>query len=393
MNLRPLLALIATGCLAAGAFAQDVFDDGGGVETRLAAEAAIAAASDAGQAVYALRLEAGANLVLESGLEIGVAGVLGVQEDDPLRHGFSADLGPDTGGASLRGAFSGLGRGAAGATAGPRGEVEAAYMYVLGGYGEARLGRDQGIAARFHEGGPSLFRRAGLDNPAIDPTGQAFIRTDHDLTGPAVKLSYATPRLLGLRAGVSFTPEADVRGLDRDPARTVAGIVAPQVTDAFEGALNLSRRLPQSGVRLRAGLAFSRADAAAAAQPGAFSPVETWSGGGSVGFETLTIGASALRSNNGAAGIPGDYEAWTVSAVKAFPAFEAGLAFGGADDDLAGLRSQAWSIGAAKTLIEGVRVAAEWRDQDTRVARLPAGALQAPENEAQGVVIEITLSR
>jgi len=125
-------------------------------------------------------------------------------------------------------------------------------------------------------------------NPTLDPYGGVIARTDHDLTGPSLKVSYATPRILGLRAGASFTPDANAGGLDRDPVRDGA----PDIENAAEFALNLSRRLPRSGVRLRAGAAYSQADAAQAALPGIYDTVKTWSAGGSVEFSALALGAN-----------------------------------------------------------------------------------------------------
>ncbi|HBQ49254.1 MAG TPA: hypothetical protein DD728_10285, partial [Hyphomonas atlantica] len=111
-----------------------------------------------------------------------------------------------------------------------RAELEEAYVYIDGGYGEVRLGRDEGVAARFQENAPSVFSTLALGRQSLDPTGIDMVTTRHDLTGPSAKLSYATPRLVGIRAGLSFTPKADVRGLDRDADRNLPGVAPITLT-------------------------------------------------------------------------------------------------------------------------------------------------------------------
>ena len=389
-----LLAL--TSPLAALAFpaaAQDVWDDPGGVETAFTAEGAIVLAPDADETVLGLvRAGLSADYVLSNGAIIGAAGALEAQYDNPARDGF-AGVFPSAGGAGGEpgGAFSGLGRGLAPEDRDARISLETAYIYIDGGYGEARFGADDGVATRFFEGGPALLTQAGLVNPALDPSGQILTRTDHDLTGPALKLSYATPRILGLRAGLSYTPEADRRGLDRDPARDFPGAARPEIEDAFEVALNISRRLPRSGVRLRAGAAYSQADTQLPANPTLFGKVETWSAGGSAEFSKFRIGGSYLESNNGVSGIPGDYTAWSLSGAVPFGKFEAVAALAGAEDEFARLSSDSWEIGLAWKPEDRWRLAAGWRNVDTE--DLGSGAPASPSGGSRnGIVIEITRS-
>ncbi|MFN4183191.1 MAG: porin [Hyphomonas sp.] len=389
-----LLALALPGAaLAPAAAAQDVWDDPGGVETEVSFGGALVVAPGADEPLLGLaRGNLALNYVLMNGAIIGAVGGLEAQYDHPARAGFSGLFPPAAGaGASSGGAFSGLGRGVHREDKDLRLSLETAYIYIDGGYGEARLGADDGIATRFFEGGPALFAHAGLVNPALDPSGQVIARTDHDLTGPAMKVSYASPRILGLRAGVSYTPEADRRGLDRDPARNFPGAARPEIEDAFEIALNLSRRLPQSGVRLRGGAAYSQAETRYHPDPTLYGSVETWSAGASAEFSKFRIGGSYLESNNGAARVPGDYSAWSVSAAIPFGKLEAIGEIAGAEDELAGLTSDSWQIGLAWKPIESWRLAAGWRNVNTGI--LGSGAsLPASGGSRKGIVIEITRS-
>lgn len=388
---KSLMLLAAMGVAANPAIAEDDWDVW---ETTHEAQGAIAASTASGAPVTFLAAAGIAtNRVLDNGLEIGAVGRFEVQHDHPARAGFSGipeGFEPVAGG--WQGGFSGLAASAQREHVGTRGQLEEAYIYAEGGYGEVRLGRDIGVAARFHEGAPSIFLKAAAANPVLDPTGQAFIRTDHDLTGPALKVSYASPRILGVRAGVAFTPRADVRGLDRDPARRMVGSPQLSIKSAAEASLNVSRKLRESGVRLQASLAYSRADVGASVTPDVYAAIETWSAGASAEFDTITVGASVLSSNNGVHGRQADYSAWTIGVTKQAFSFDFGLDFGEATDALTGLENESWSIGAAREVRGGVRAAAGYRRQTTLQRR--SGLLSVPANRDTdtGVVLEITLS-
>ena len=389
---KPLTLLAILGAATGHAQAQDEWDVW---ETKSEVEMAVAGSTAEGAPVtYLGAINLSTNRVLDSGLEIGAVGRLEMQQDHPDRAGFSGVPDGGAGGApgGWQGGFSGLATGTEREHAGARGQLEQAYLYAEGGYGEVRLGRDKGVAARFHEGAPSVFAKATTANPVLDPTGQAYVRTDHDLTGPALKLSYASPRILGVRAGASFTPTADVRGLDRDPARKVAGNPQVSVESASEVAVNVSRRLRESGVRLQAALAYSRADVSAAITPDIYGTVETWSAGVSAEFDTVTIGASLLDSDNGVDGGPGDYSAWTLGVTKRAFSLDFGVDYGEASDDLTGLETESWSFGVARDLSEAWRLAGGYRSQTTRQRRVGLVPLPPNRDSADGIVLEITLS-
>lgn len=379
--------------IAAPAEAQDVWDDAGGIETEWTGEAAAVLSLDTEEpALFLVRGGFSANYVFQNGIEAGFRGSAGMQYDHPGRAGFSGVFGPAQPVTGPAGAYSGLARGPVAEDIGARGAIETAYLYVEGGYGEARAGLDQGAAARFFEGAPALLRHAALANPALDPSGRLLARTNHDLTGPSFKVSYATPRILGVRAGASFAPEADRRGLDRDPARDIGGSPGPRIENATELAVNLSRRLPRSGVRLRAAAAWSEADVAFIA-PGIYDSVETWSAGGSAEFSSFALGASWLGSNNGFAGGGGDYSALSLAARLTLGKVEAGLEYAHAEDDGIGAESEAFGITFARKINPSLRLAGGWQSLDTRYTRNPPPLPLRMSERSDGVVIEITLSR
>lgn len=378
--------------VTAPAAAQDIWDDPGGIETSWTGETALVLSLDTEEPVLFLA-EGGfaANYVFSNGLIAGLRASGGVQYDHPSRAGFSGVLGPDQLAPGPAGAWSGLARGPRAEDVGARGAVETAYVFAEGGYGEVRAGLDQGVAARFFEGAPVLMRHARLANPALDPAGRALARTDHDLTGPALKFSYATPRILGVRAGASFTPRADRRGLDRDPDRDLNGAHAPRIENASEVALNVSRRLPRSGVRLRAAAAWSDADISFVT-PGVYDSVETWSAGGSAEFSSFAFGASWLTSDNGFTGGGGDYTALSLAARLTLGDFDTGIEYAAAEDDGIRAESDAFGVTIARKINESLRIAGGWQSLDTSYTGNPAPFPPRTSERSDGIVIEITLS-
>ncbi|WP_290752084.1 porin [Henriciella sp.] len=332
-------------------------------------------ASDAEDILYEITLDTEAETILKNGTVLGARLTLRGQRDHPDRPGFAGRF--DTG-APLAGGYSGLSGLAPDEETGARGRLETAYLVADGGYGELRLGKDRGVAARFHEGGPTSLVFSGVSNPYLDPTGLKINRTNHDVTGPSVKLSYATPRILGLRAGASFTPDGDGRHLDRSLSQFRE---QPGLSDVFEVAANLSRTLRSSGTRIEASLGWSSAKIDSPA-PGARGRMETWSAGANVEFSEFSVGASWLGSDNGFQG--GDYEAWEAGIARDFGETEVSLGYGEADDNLARLSSKGFNIAAARELSDGFDVALSYQDEKLDT---PAG-----ERSGAGIVVEITLS-
>lgn len=385
--------VLACAAVAAPATAQDVWDEPGGIETASTYEAAVVIAPDGDESLlYLLRGGFEANFVLANGAEVGLRTSGGLEMDHPGRAGFSGVAGPPQPAPGLSGAFSGLARGPASEDAGARARVETGYIYIDGGYGELRAGLDDGVAARFFEGAPSLFRQAGLVDPALDPTGRVLARTGHDLTGPSLKVSYATPRILGVRAGASFTPEANSGGLDRDPVRSLGGVRQPSLENAVEVAVNVSRRLPRSGVRLRAAAAYSEADASLAALPGAYDTVETWSAGGSAEFSSFAFGLSYLDSNNGLTAPGGDYSALSAALRVTLGKYDAGIELSDAEDKNLRADSEAFGVSLGRNFGEHLRIVGGWQRFDTRYTGNPFPLSPVTRDKTDGIVIEITLS-
>ena len=258
--------------------------------------------------------------------------------------------------------------------------METAFVYADGGYGEILLGRDIGVARRFYEGSPSVFGFHTATNPRLDTSGIATIRTANDLTGPALKISYASPRFLGLRLGASYTPRANVSGVDRDPASNVAGVAETRLETGLETAFNFRHRFAKSGVRLESYGAYSRADVEFDATNVDFGTVEVWSTGGRVEWENVEIGADWLTTDNGA----GRYRAWSLGAKTRLFETDVSAEFGRSFDDSTGIDGRSWSVGASREIWKKLTITAGIQQQSLLLTGVQT-------DNSLGPVFEMTL--
>ena len=316
--------------------------------------------SDAGQTdsenvLGELRGEVRVERVLDNGVEIGVRLGGKVQRDHPARSGFAGRIGDAAaplGGLAPRGAFTGLTLGGEAEDTNLQAQLETAFIYADGGYGQILLGRDQGIARRFFEGSPSVFRKHRIASPALDTSGISLLLTRNDLTGPAAKISYASPRILGLRLGASYTPRANISGLDRDPDRDVVGVLEPRLESAAEAALNFSHRFRSSGIRLETYGAYGRADLEVGENRSESGTVEVWSAGSKITWENLEFGGDWLTTDNGA----GRYRAWSTGLKAELFGFDWSAEYGQSDDNLSGFDGESWSFGVSHRVLETLTV-------------------------------------
>ena len=321
--------------------------------------------------------------VLENGVEIGAWIGGRVQRDHPVRAGFSGQIGPDAltfDGLAPRGAFTGLTAGGVADDTDIRAQLETGFVYVDGGYGQLLVGRDFGVARRFYEGSPSVFNLHTIANARLDTSGIATLLTRNDLTGPATKLSYTSPRLLGLRLGTSYTPRANVSGVDRDPDLVVAGVAEPRLENGVEAAFNFRHRFRNWGVRAESYGAYARADLETGPLRLDTGTVEVWSTGGRLAWENLELGADWLTSDNGA----GRYRAWSIGAASRIFEIDVSAEYGCSFDDLTGFDGRAWSFGASKEFWKKVTITTGIQRQELVSATLDNRASTGP-------VLEMTL--
>lgn len=321
--------------------------------------------------------------LLDNGLRLRGYGALRAQKDHPQRPGGAGSFGsPTTVPTAFPGAFSGLSEGPGLISDGLRGRVEAAFFQIDGGYGEVRLGKDRGVAARFFEGAPTVLDFARLDTPLLDPSGLGIIKSRHDLTGPSPKISYASPRLLGIRAGLSYTPTVSADGLDR---RT--GIDAnnsdERMRHATEFALNSRHLLRQADIRIDTSLAWSRATRNNTQLADAERNIDTFSAGGLVKWSDILIGASWLDSNNGRR--DSAYEAWSAGVETSWQGLDWSVEHGRANDKGIGLNTESWRLAGAWQPNRDIKISLALTNEDLSKFDYDASST--------GLVFEITLSK
>ncbi|MBU6371832.1 MAG: porin [Alphaproteobacteria bacterium] len=231
----------------------------------------------------AARIEAGvtASWLLDSGVAIDAV-LGGALEAEPRRGGWAPAaaavagprLSPATRLAADPAARAGSGRAA----------LEEAYLAVRGGWGEASVGRDVGVAARFSLPPPTILRAATTVDPLIDPTGLGGVRIRADLSGPSAKASVVSPRWLGVRVGGSYTPRTEGTNLDDPPVKSAAPRFRGR--DIGEAGLSFDRTW-RSGLQTTVGVGWARG----AGGP-AFGDVEMTSWGARVGGGGLSFGVA-----------------------------------------------------------------------------------------------------
>lgn len=385
---KPVLLLSIATLLTNSAFGQDVWDDYSPWEHAIEGEVVLALASNDGEPVLgAVSVTGKTTYIFESGLIVGAVGQIAVQKDHPARAGFSGVGHGYTGSTTVTAPYSGLSTTATPEDIGPRAGLEAAYLLVEGGYGELRIGRDEGVAARFHEGPEPIMQAANISNPRLDPLGTIFARTNHDMTGPSTKVSVMSPRILGLIVGASYTPDADVRGLDRDIERQIAGAPALSIEDTWEVALNGSRRLRKSGLRIKGALAWSTAQVSSATLL-QYGRMNTVSAGLSVAGDSWMVGVDHAESDNGIRARASDYTATTVGVSKQWGKTRLGVFHANMRDEFLEIDSNATSIELGYQVLSDLDVAIAF--QDTALKPLNQATFQANSPDKRGFVVEIT---
>jgi hypothetical protein len=261
-----------------------------------------------------------------------------------------------------------------------RAEIDAIYVFVRGGWGEASLGRDLGAAERFAIAPPQLFRGASLADPLVDPAGWGGIG-DAGLSGSSLKATVSSVRLLGLSAGLSYAPERE--GVDiRGPAFR-GGPPGFAAQDIWEGGLSFARPGPR-GLDYAIGLTHS------IARPGraglVFDDASRSSIGASIGRGEAW--SAAVRAESGEGGLrgPDSWRAiaggWTMRVGAWKPAVE----FLRVSDDAAKTDLAAVRAGARYALTPHVSLAAslDWAERETNIG---ASRRQA---ESRGALFEIS---
>lgn len=268
--------------------------------------------------------------------------------------------------------------------------VEAASVSLSSPWGDAVLGYDVGAAARLDARAPTVLTRVSAFSPGLDPTGMVVTRARNDVTGASPKATYLSPRWLGLRLGVSYTPEANHRTADFDPEASGPGLASADLENVWEGGVSFARQFAEQGLRVRAAVTYSSADSAAGRPE--FGGYEAWGAGLELEHDGWTGGVRWLTSNNAWAAGSGDYDAWEIGLVKKTEdGWRFGAEVGWSEDKLSRLEGTSWLIGVSREISHNLEVGVGWASSGADIP-IPAGLSLGHTNASNdGLLVEFTV--
>lgn len=311
-------------------------------------------------AVGRISAEVYAEKVLRSGVTVKVVfGAVG-ERDHPRRDPQGGRVGdcpadnplcPNIDGRPVRGYLSGFTAGGPVNNQDVRAALEQAYVLVRGAYGEFSLGRDEGVASRFSLPPPNVLPAGDLLHAQIDLSGFSGLITRNDVSGQSFKLSAATPRLLGIRLGLSYTPAIEAQGVDQGYGR---GPEQPLTADPrhlveFGASFDHTWR---SGWRTRLGGSYASGGDATGLAP--FERLESWSYGAGVSRAGWALGVARVGTDNAFAGERRGYRATSLSIVKEQGPWSGMVSGGWGREDLAALRLSTITLGARYKAMENL---------------------------------------
>ena len=221
--------------------------------------------------------------------------------------------------------------------------LEGAYIFLRSSYGDVVFGRDDGSAALFSLGAPTLVA-VNASNSPVDYTGLDSVKTVNDASGFATKIAYTTPRLLGdqigvgVQLGMSYAPTSRACGVDycvRENGIGADDPFAPEIKNVIEVGVALDRKFENGlSVELTGTYARGSDDSGLAV----FDDLQTYGAGLEIKAGDWVFGSSFLNSNNGFAG-QGEYNAYDAGLTWKPGKLGFTASYGHADDDIAHITS------------------------------------------------------
>lgn len=230
--------------------------------------------------------------------------------------------------------------------------LEGAYLYLRQGWGEVSIGRDQGAARRLSVLPPTILAIGGGLEAPVDPLGGG-VTLRNDIAGQSTKVVAQTTPILGLRAALSYTPDADFRGIDRGYSRRSGGPQVFEPEHVWEGGLAYAGA--PGGWETEASLTYAQAEDHK--RRPAFGAMEAWSAGASISRAGWSLGGAYLDNDNGWAAGGAHYRALGLSGVRDCDQWSFMLELGLASDDLVHVDQQTTGLSARRKLGNGLALA------------------------------------
>ncbi len=264
------------------------------------------------------------------------------------------------------------------------------WLRFQGQWGQLELGDQDGAEdVMLHDGTAALTAQGGYDGGA----GSAFTFNGVRGAGPSIvgdtsdatKISYFTPRVNSVQAGISFTPDTG-----HGYAAAFSAINAGDMEESFGLGINVVQSFDD--VTVKVGLVGVFADQEVG---GAAEDDSSWALGGNVSFGGFTVGAShgdsgdsrqPIGDGSDAGGyweVAGGYSTGPFAFHIGYFSASAGNVTGTSDDEI-----RFFTLGVNYDLAPGLRVYAEFDDIDVDQPGTGAGI----DNDGQLFMIGTNLS-
>jgi outer membrane protein OmpU len=222
------------------------------------------------------------------------------------------------------------------------------YMFIRGGFGEFRLGDEDGPEDNMRLGAPTIAAGTGGIDGIILDTPRLYAGVD---TADATKVIYYTPRIAGFQVGLGYTPSVGSNGQNIRQTNNGA------LDDVFEGGVNW--RGAFGGVDL---------NLSATGWIGEFNQgpgdrdANRWNVGGVFGLFGFQLAASYHATELGG----DEIETYTVGAAATLGPAKVSVSWGDTLDADDNVEPSSLVVGAAVGLFPGVDLSAEvsWFDED-----------------------------
>lgn len=334
----------------------------------------------------------------DNGLTLSWLGAVRLERDAPSRPAFAAAFGSCPAGSPGCATSGGLspvspatGISVGGSTLDEEGfvSIEAASVALNGPWGEGVLGLDTGVAARLDARAPTVLSRVSASSPGLDPTGLNMTRARNDVTGSSAKASYLSPRWLGLRLGVSYTPQAEQRTADFDPDRGGAGLASAELEDVWEGAVSFARQFAEQDLRVRAAVTYTSATSGSGLA--GFGDYEAWGAGLELEHDGWIGGARWLSSNNAWDAAPRNYSAWEVGLVREIDGWRLGAEAGWSEDKLLNMEGSTWLVGVSREISHNLDIGLAYTASEADIP-VSTGVSPGHRNASNdGLLVELTV--
>jgi len=304
----------------------------------------------------------------DNGMSLGFVGEIRGQLDNEEKQGFAGQISfsdyQNTSFVDMRSPSTGIVVSDHDVKYGPYASIEQAFVYFKTGWGEVSLGRDIGVATRLDARAPKVLDYGSVNSSRLNVLSSSIVRSKNDVTGPNSKLSYTTPRILGLKAGISFTPNTKSRGIDFNSGTGVLGVQNADLENVIESGVSFSHLFRQQDLRVRFGLTGTAAESSN--ENAGFSEYRAVGIGSEFEKGPWKFGSRYLHSNNAIDGNVGKYTALEMGLTRDLMDWTVGLEYGNAIDKILKLKGENVSFGIARDVNEHAKIGVSFISTDTK---------------------------